>query len=51
LTSEQCQLLWQTEAELRSQGFRVVAQLSGQENSVAEHSRQLSWRDGAWQLG
>jgi ATP phosphoribosyltransferase regulatory subunit len=50
LTSEQCQLLWQTEAELRSQGFRVVAQLSGQENSVAEHSRQLSWRDGAWQL-
>ncbi|MDP6968822.1 MAG: ATP phosphoribosyltransferase regulatory subunit [Gammaproteobacteria bacterium] len=50
LSAEQCQLLWQKEADLRSQGFRVLAQLSGQTISVAKPTRQLSWRDGAWHL-
>ncbi|MDP6191167.1 MAG: ATP phosphoribosyltransferase regulatory subunit, partial [Gammaproteobacteria bacterium] len=50
LSAEQCQLLWQKEADLRSQGFRVLAQLSGQTISVAKPTRQLSWRDGVWHL-
>jgi ATP phosphoribosyltransferase regulatory subunit len=50
LSTEQCQLLWQKEAELRGQGFRVLAQLSGQTTSDAKATHQLSWRDDAWHI-
>lgn len=50
LSTEQCQLLWQKEAQLRSQGFRVTSQLSGQSSAIANGARLLSWRDGAWHL-
>jgi len=50
LSTEQCQLLWQKEAELRGQGFRVLAQLSGPTTSDVKATHQLSWRDDAWHI-
>ncbi len=50
LSTEQCQLLWQKEAELRGQGFRVLAQLSGPTTSDVKAIHQLSWRDDAWHI-
>jgi len=50
LSAAQCQLLWQKEAELRGQGFRVLAQLSEQTTSDAKVTHQLSWRDDAWHI-
>ena len=50
LSALQCQLLWQKEAELRGQGFRVLAQLSGPTTSDVKATHQLSWRDDAWHI-